>query len=91
MSPFDHLPAFEAGCRMPSHNSILIGDSYEYAHARMGSDRLLAALLIYGAKHGLPNIAADQCRAKLRCMRPISTKVPVPQSCGLACPSGEGA
>lgn len=62
---FRSLPAFEAGARMPSHNTIMAAQTYERAHAEAGSDRLLVALLRYGSKHGLPNISADQCRAKL--------------------------
>lgn len=57
-----------AGCRMPSSRSIAANDSAMRKAAEMGSERLLTALLVYGAKHGLPNIDANQCRAKLACM-----------------------
>lgn len=62
---FPDLPQYEAGCRMPSNNTIIAGDSFVRVSAEIGSDRLLRALLVYGSKHGLPNIDADQCRAKL--------------------------
>lgn len=65
---FPDLPQFEAGCRMPSNNTIIAGDTYERVAAEIGSASLLRFMLIYGAKYGLPNITPDQCRARLETM-----------------------
>lgn len=55
----------EAGCRMPSANTIERADRDRIAAAKDGSARLLKAMLIYGCTHGLPNIAAEECRARI--------------------------
>lgn len=65
MDDFDHLPAVEAGCIMPTARTIQMSDANCRTAAEMGSEGLLRALLHYGARYGLPSIGADECRRRL--------------------------
>ena len=42
------------------------GAAYRATHAEMGSRDLLTAMLRYGARHGLPNMAPSRCAEMLR-------------------------
>lgn len=57
------------GLRCPScmgeRDAISVREGGWKADAMMGSDLLLLAYFRYGAKHGLPNISADECRRRL--------------------------
>lgn len=41
--------------------------------ASIANQQFVTALLRYGVKHGLPNMSADQCRAKLASLGGVSS------------------
>lgn len=63
--PFHCLPKFEAGCQMPSANTIIAADAANAMNAEEGSRALLRAYLYYGVRHGLPNLSRDDCELLL--------------------------
>lgn len=73
------LPVFEAGCRMPSMEAIRRQDMAQLSAAAVGSGQLLAAMLRYGARHGLPNLSADECWLRLQADRPKPVPPPPPK------------
>lgn len=71
------LPTFEAGCRMPTMRGIEMSEANFRAAAEIASERLLIALLRYGAKHGLPRMSTDECREKLWAKAPPPPPPPI--------------
>lgn len=57
----------------PDRDALSIREGHYRSAAKHSSDRLLLALLRYGATNGLPNIDADQCRVKLACIGGVSS------------------
>lgn len=62
------MPRPDPHHRPVDRHSLPVRDESTRMAAKQASERLLLALLRYGARHGLPNIDADQCRARLEAL-----------------------